>query len=193
MNKNRMKTPARLYVLLGTILLVLVGWAIFFYFVPPELLVDKIGIRNTYFAAFILAVIGGFSSITGTSLYATLAAFAHSGEVNTFILGGVSGLGLFLSDSLFYFIAEYGHGIILKVTARWKTAFDKLRRWVRIAPDWLVYAGIFLYTAFSPIPNDILFAVLVLSGYSYRQFAVYLFLGDLTFTLLLTNVAGSVG
>lgn len=188
-----MKSSARIYVLLGTAALILVGWAVFFYFVPPEILVDKIGVQNTYLAAFLLSVVGGFSSITGTSLYATLAAFAHSGEVNTFMLGIVSGLGLFLSDSLFYFIADYGHGILLKSTARWKTVFEKMRRWVRIAPDWLVYAGIFLYVAFAPIPNDILLAVLVLSGYSYRQFAFYLFLGDLTFTLILTNVAGSVG
>lgn len=188
-----MKSSTRLYVALGIIILVLVGWIVFFYFFPPELLVDKIGIRNTYLAAFILAVIGGFSSITGTSLYATLAAFAHSGEVNTLILGVVSGLGLFLSDSFFYFVANYGHGILLKVTSRWKVVFKKMQRWVRRAPDWLVYAGIFLYVAFAPVPNDILLAVLVLSGYSYKQFALYLFLGDMTFTYLLTHVAGSVG
>lgn len=186
-------SSTRLYVLLGTVILILVGWAVFFHFVPPELLVEKIGIRNTYLAAFILAIVGGFSSVTGTSLYATLAAFAYSGEVNSLVLGVVSGLGLFLSDSLFYLVAEYGRGIIVKVASRWDVLFNRIRRWVRIAPNWLVYVGIFLYSAFSPIPNDVLLAVLVLSGYSYRQFALYLFLGDLTFALLLTNVAGNVG
>lgn len=187
-----MKSSAQPYVALGVVLLILVGWAVFFHFVPPELLVNKIGIQNTYLAAFILAVVGGFSSITGTSLYATLVAFAGAGKVNPLILGVVSGFGLFISDSLFYFVADYGRKIIKRITARWETLFNRIRRWVRIAPDWVVYAGIFLYVAFAPIPNDILLAVLVLSGYSYRQFALYLFLGDLTFTYLLTHVAGSI-
>lgn len=193
MSTDVMKSSARLYLALGIVLLILAGWAVFFHFVPPETLVDKIGIENTYLATFILAIVGGFSSITGTSFYATLAAFAHGGTVNPLILGIVGGLGLFLSDSLFYFVANYAREMIRKTTERWEDIFNKIRRWVRIAPDWVVYAGIFLYVAFAPLPNDILLAVLVLSGYSYKQFALYLFLGDMTFTYLLTQVAGSVG
>jgi uncharacterized membrane protein YdjX (TVP38/TMEM64 family) len=187
-----MKPSKRTYALLGTILLILIAWALFFYFVPPEVLVDRIGIRNTYLAAFILAVVGGFSSITGTSLYAALAAFAQGG-VNTWILGIVGGLGIFFSDSLFYFLASYGREMITKIAARWNTVFDRIRRWIKLAPDWLVYTGVFLYSAFAPIPNDILLAVLALSGYSYRQFAPYLLLGDLTMTIILTNLAERVG
>lgn len=187
-----MKSSTQIYVLVAVILFLLIGWAIFFHYIPPELIVKKIGIQNTYLAAFILAVVGGFSSITGTSLYATLAALAHGGGVNTLILGLVSGLGLFLSDSLFYIIANYGRNIIKKTADHWEKIFNKIQKWIRIAPDWIVYSGVYLYSAFMPIPNDILLAVLAVSGYSYRQFALYLFLGDMTATILLTHVAGSI-
>lgn len=186
-----MKSSTRIYALLGIVVLVLVGWAVFFYFVSPELIIDKIGIKNTYLAAFILSSVAGFSSITGTSVYATLAAFAHGGA-NPLILGTVSGLGLFLSDSLFYFLASYGHTMITKTMAKWDTAFKKMRRWTRIAPDWLVFTVVYLYSAFAPVPNDLLLVVLVVSGYSYRQFAPYLLLGDLTGALVLAYVAGSL-
>lgn len=180
------------YITVGIAVLVIIGWIILFHFFPPNVLVEKIGIKNSYLIAFVMSVIGGFSSITGTSVYAALAAIAHSGGVNVTMLGIVSGLGIFLSDSLFYFAADYGRGMIVRIASEWETVFNRVRRWVRIAPDWLVYLGIVAYSAFSPFPNDILLAVLVVSGYSYRQFAPYLFVGDLTAMILLTHVAGAI-
>ena len=59
-------------------------------------------------------------------------------------------------------------------------------------PKWVVYGVIFLYAAFSPLPNDIILAVLALSNYSYRQFAPFLFLGDVTVALMLTYFGGTI-
>lgn len=191
LDEDMKSSRRRIYALLGLVILILIAWAIFFHFVPPEELVRKIGVQNTYLIAFLLAVIGGFSSITGTSLYATLIALSQGG-VNPTILGMVGGLGLFLSDSLFYFVLDYSRKMITKVADKWETIFNKIRSLVRRAPDWLVYVGVFLYSAFAPLPNDILLAVLTVSRYSYRQFAPYLFAGDIVMALLLTHVVNNL-
>jgi hypothetical protein len=180
-------TTRKIYGSLAVVVLLLLGWALFFHFYPVEKLIDSIGIRNTYFAAFLLAVIGGFSSITGTSLYATLLALSHNG-VNPWVLGLIAGVGLFISDSLFYFVALTMRSIISNITHKWNKLFKRIWQWIYTRPKWMVYAGIFFFIAFVPIPNDILLAVLALSGYSYRQFALFLFLGDITMALLLTTV-----
>lgn len=191
LDEDMKSSRRRIYALLGLVILILIAWAVFFHFVPPEELVRKIGVQNTYLIAFLLAVIGGFSSITGTSLYATLIALSQGG-VNPTTLGMVGGLGLFLSDSLFYFVLDYSRKMITKVADKWETTFNKIRSLVRRAPDWLVYVGVFLYSAFAPLPNDILLAVLTVSRYSYRQFAPCLFAGDIVMALLLTHVVNNL-
>jgi hypothetical protein len=178
----------------GSVLLIaslLLAWALFFHYYPVDRLVSDIGIQNTYFAAFMLAVIGGFSSVTGTSLYAALIALAHGG-VNPYALGLIGGLGLFISDSLFYFVAVKMRSVITTITNRWERVFRKVWQWTYRMPKWTVYLVIYCYAAFAPVPNDILLAVLALSKYEYRNFAVYLFLGDITMTLLLTTLSGGL-
>ncbi len=181
----------KFYGVIALVLLVLIGWALFFHFYPVDELVNDIGIENTYFAAFMLAVIGGFSSITGTSLYAALVALAHGG-VNPLVLGVIGGIGLFISDSLFYFVITKVRHILVDITKKWEHVFRKIWKWLYVTPSWIVYVMIFSYTAFAPFPNDIILALLAVSGYSYRQFAVFLLLGDLTMALLLTNVSNAV-
>ena len=187
----RMDKKKKFYGVIVLVLLVLIGWAVFFHFYPVDRLVNDIGIENTYFAAFMLAAIGGFSSVTGTSLYAALVALAHGG-VNPLVLGTIGGIGLFISDSLFYFVITKVRHILVDITKKWERVFRKIWKLLYVTPSWIVYTLIFSYTAFVPFPNDILLALLAVSGYSYRQFAIFLLLGDLTMALLLTNVSNAV-
>jgi hypothetical protein len=182
----------KLYGSVLAVILLLAGWALFFHYYPVEELVADIGIQNTYFAAFMLAVIGGFSSITGTSLYAALVALARGG-INPYILGLIGGFGLFISDSIFYLIATKIRSVISHITNKWERLFRKIWKWLYRTPSWIVYLGIFSYCAFAPFPNDVLLVVLALSGYSYREFAAFLLLGDITMALLLTTISSSTG
>lgn len=179
-----------LFMKYGAILLatfILVGWAVFFRFFPVDQIIDKIGIENSYLAAFLLATVAGFSSITGTSLYAAIIALAEGG-VNPVILGIVSGIGLFLSDSAFFYIIHKGKDHIAEIAKKWETFFKRLHKFIKRAPDWLVYTIVFVCVAFLPVPNDILLAVLAVSGYRYKQFFLFLLAGDITMTLMLTLV-----
>lgn len=175
----------RIYLTMLLIIVVLAGWALFFHYYPVEEIVNDIGVQNTYLAAFILAAIGGFSSLTGTSLYAALIALSKGG-MNPLALGIIAGLGLFLSDSVFYFIATRMRAFVSGITTKWERLFRNIWKWVHRTPDWIVYLSVFAYAAFAPLPNDIVLVALALSNYSYRKFAIFLLAGDVTISVLLT-------
>lgn len=187
---KKMTHRTRLYFSLAFIILFLIGWGLFFHYYSVESLIRAIGIQNVYLVAFLLAIVGGFSSITGFSLYAALATFAHGG-VSPYVLGAVAGLGIFLSDTLFYFLLFKMKALTTSIQKRSHGLIEKMWRFMYKTPSWIVFFCIYLYAGFAPVPNDLLLVVLVLSGYQYKEFAPFLFLGDLTAMILLTTVAAA--
>jgi len=167
------------------IVLVIVGWAIFFYFIPPTMVVEYIGLQNSYIVAFVLAVICGFSSITGTTFYVAVAALSHGGA-NPLILGIVGGLGLCISDFAFYFVVSKGTHVIDK---HWEKLSNFIKRLVKSMPNWAIYIFIFLYSTFAPIPNDIILVALAIGGTPFKKIAPFLFAGDVASTILLAYLS----
>lgn len=177
-------TRLKTYLPLIITIVVLIGWAIFFYYVSPTVIVDYIGVKNAYLVAFILAVICGFSSLTGSTFYVALAALSHGGA-NPIILGLVGGIGLCISDYAFYFVASKGTSVI---DTHWKKTTAFIRTWIYRVPDWLLYTIVFVYSAFAPIPNDVMLVALTLSDRPFKKFGPYLFAGDIASTLLLAYI-----
>src|SRR5262245_39905659 len=89
------------YLIFFLVFVLLLTLALVIFFITPEQIVAYIGVKNTYLVAFLLAVFGGLSAITGVSFFLSVAAFA-SGGANPFLLALVGGLGIFISDSIFY-------------------------------------------------------------------------------------------
>ncbi len=162
------------------IVLITIGWGIFFHFVSPDSLVQKIGIQNSYLVAFIVSAICGFSSITSTTFYVTIGALAKGGA-NPLLLGITGGLGVCLSDFIFYYVISRSTYIIDR---HWKKVTDFTARAIKILPDWMLHIFIFCYSAFFPAPNDILLVGLAFGKVPFRQIAPYLFAGDIVSTLL---------
>jgi Zn-dependent protease with chaperone function len=167
------------------ILFIIASWAVLFYFISPTSIVESIGIKNTYLVVFILALVCGFSSVTGATFYIALAALAHGGS-NPYILGLVGGIGLCISDFLFYMLVSKGVRI---VDVKWKKVSDRVKRWVRWMPEWGVKAFVYLYSAFAPIPNDFLLVTLAITGIPFKRIVLFLFAGDITSTLLLAYLS----
>jgi len=155
------------------------------YFVPSEDIVRTIGVDNTYLVLFFFGIFAGFSSLTGGSFYAAVATFAAGGS-NPIILGLAGGLGLFISDSIFYYVALRGIQIIRK---KWNRLPEKIAAWVNARNQWLVLGFVYAYAAFIPVPSDILLGALAISDYPYKKFAPYLLVGDLTLALLIAALA----
>lgn len=162
------------------IIALIVGWAILFFFVSPETIIDAIGVHNAYIVVFLLALIGGLSTITGTSLFAVIATFA-AGGAHPFLLGITAGLGIFVSDSIFFALARRGSQTIKE---RPRDIRDKLAYYIEQLPPWGLHGGIYLYVGLSPLPNDILMIALALARVRYRTIAPALFAASITIATL---------
>lgn len=158
-----------------------IGCAVLLYYIPPETLVRTIGVDNTYLVVFLLGALAGFSSLTGGSFYAAVAAFALGGA-HPVLLGLCGGAGLFLSDSMFFYVVMRGMKL---VRARWTGASERVARFIHRFPDWAVLLFVYVYAAIIPVPSDILLAGLALADYPYKKFGPLLAAGDLTFAMLL--------
>lgn len=167
------------YYLLAGIIAIILAINLLFFYVSPEEIVVGIGVRNSYLAVFLLAAIGGLSTLTGTVLFASLLTFAAGGS-SPLWLGLSAGLGIFLSDSIFFYLASYGREA---VPSGWDKALDKLEQRVRRLPEWAVLLGTYVYLGLTPLPNDLLMLALVLGGYSYRRVLPVLILGSFTVAL----------
>ena len=77
-----------------------------------EGLIEKIGIRNSYFVMFIVAFFGGFSAWISISFLATLITFSVGG-LNPFYLGVVAGVALAMGDLIMFYIGSKGRELIV--------------------------------------------------------------------------------
>lgn len=175
-------SQVRLFLVLLTILLI---WMVVFSFVDPAEVVSAIGVENTYLIAFLMAAIGGLSAPTGTSFFGAVATFAAGGaDIWLLVLAG--GIGVFISDTVFYLIAQRGATVFSESAAPLSGWLKhKTRHW----PKWAVLSGVFVYHGFTPFPNDILMIALVLSGYTYRTIAPVMLAGSFA----IVAVAATIG
>lgn len=146
------------------------------FFVSPEDVVDTLGVENTYLIAFLLAAVGGISTVTGASVFLTLATFA-SGGANAWLLGLVAGLGIFISDSVFYILARKGSDFFEGKVGRLR---HHLERFVQKATPWNIRIGVFVYVGIMPLPNDILMLALALARVPYSLIALPIFIGSIS-------------
>jgi hypothetical protein len=175
-------TATRRYRTLALVLLAVIGWAVLFRYVPADAIADYIGRQHVYAAAFLLALVAGFSSLTGSAAYAAIIGFARAGA-DPLLLGISGGIGLFLSDSAFYFLIMRGR---IALEGHFTRLLARTQSFIERVPAPVVYAFIYLFAAFGPIPNDVMLAALVLAGYAYRRFWPALLMGDITFALFLS-------
>lgn len=169
---------------LTAIILFFIALNVFFYFVSPDTIVEYVGVRNSYAITFIIAAIGGLSTVTGTVLFSTIATFAAGGS-NPTLLGIIGGLGIFISDSIFFHLAQLGRQF---VPNKWEGWIGKMHQFVQSYPLWLVLLLVYLYISFIPLPNDILMVALVLGGYQYRYVAPILLVGSISIALVIAHL-----
>src|SRR5690606_10619497 len=120
---------------------ILVALAIFFvlinlpfFFIGSEEIVRWLGVENTYLVIFLIAALGGLSSFGGTIWVSALVGFA-SGGAHPIILGIVSGIGIFISDSIFYHLALYGKK---SLPDSWQRRIRKILNFIHKTPSWII-------------------------------------------------------
>lgn len=155
-----------------------------FFFVRPDNIVNALGAKNSYLVIFFIAVIGGVSTLTGTVFFSTIFTFAAGGG-NPWLLGIFGGLGLFISDSIFFLLARLGRK---SVSEYWNKKIIEFENKLRRFPEWQIFLIIYFFLGFTPVPNDILMIVLAVAGYKYIKFSPYLLLGNITLAVIMANL-----
>lgn len=161
------------------------AWVILLRYLSPTELVTSIGINNGYLVAFFVALLGGTSSLTGVSFVAVIATLA-AGGLNPFLLALFAGVGIAVSDSMFFWIGRNAHDAIdSPLTHQY---LEKISIWINDRSRLVVGIFIYIYTALTPLPTDILTTILGLAHQPYRFVAIPLLLGGITFAYLVATL-----
>ncbi len=157
------------------------------YFINPEEIVDKIGVRNGYILAFIVSFFGGFSA-AGSISFIGLLIILVAGGINPIYLGLVSGISLAIGDMIMFYAGSKGRELI---RGKWDKKIDKVanifkkRKWLERMIPVIAY----FYIGFAPLPNDVLILFLATIKYSAKKMNTVIILGDITFALMVTILA----
>ena len=176
------------YLIVGIIALFLVALNSLFAYISPEEIVKTIGVENTYLVVLAISVIGGLSTLTGPALFTAIATFSAGGS-NPLLLALAGGSGIFISDSIFYFLILYGRK---SAPHSWEKHLDKIEDWIRRHSPKVILSGVYVYLSFTPLPNDLLRAALVVGGYKYKRIWPVLLAGSFTVALVTAYVGGLV-
>lgn len=173
------------YPIFLSLALFLVAWTTLLFFISPEELVANIGVTNVYLVIFLLAVFGGMSSFTGPSFFVAVGTAALGGA-DPLILALTGGVGLLISDTVFYYAALRGRRVLERYWQEW---VDWAVGIVGSLPRFAVFGGTYAYMGLSPLPNDVLMVVLALSKYPFWQLAPCMVAGNITLICVVSYAA----
>ncbi len=162
------------------ILILLLVWTPVFLFVDLPAVIDAIGVHNAYLVVFLFATIGGLSAFASPSFFATVAAFA-AGGADPWLLTLFGGLGMFLSDTAFFYLSKRG---VEALEGRKGTLVPWLVKNAQRTPAWALMIGTYLYLGFTPLPNDALMIALAVARVPYRHSLPVLAAGSITVVAL---------
>lgn len=165
----------------------LISLIILLYFINPEEIVNKIGVRNGYILVFIVSFFGGFSA-GGSVSFIGLLIILVTGGMNPIYLGLVSGISLALGDMIMFYAGSKGRELIkgkLNEGINNVANVFKKRKWL----EKMIPAIAYFYMGFAPLPNDVLILFLAAIKYPAKKMNVIIILGDITFALMVTILA----
>ena len=133
-----------------------------------------------YFAALVLGFAGGFHFIVPFPSIIFIPVFKQAG-LNFFVVALLLAIGMTAAYAVEYFFAQEGwskiHGHIID---KWTKKLHGWRRKHKLLPA----AGLFLYSAFVPAPNELSLPIFAGLGYSALSVITIIFLGNFVCTLV---------
>lgn len=180
--------PRKKTLLIAALLVLKVAlWTWLLTAIGAERVVAFIGAENGYVVMFLVALFGGLSTFTSVSYFASVLTLASAG-LNPVGLALCSSAGVSIGDAIFYFIGYLG---LRHVVAGWVSRFiERTSRWLEKKPRVFVFAAVYCYAAFTPLPNDILAVALGAMRQPLWLVLPALVLGNFTLTLLLSLFGG---
>lgn len=153
----------------------------------PAMLVDFLGVQNSYIVLFFVSLIGGFST-GGSATYITLIITLVAGGLNPWIIGLVAGVSLFIGDAIMLLLAQKGRTFIsgtLDKRLDRLTVYFKRTSWLKQSFPYIAY----IYSGLTPFPHDMLILFMAAIEYPRKKALVIIFLGDITFASMIALLA----
>lgn len=174
---------------IGVLLLaaLLIAWVAAITLVGPTVIIEYLGVRNGYLVALVVSAVGGFSLLTSGPLIATIAALAYAG-LDPIVLGILSGIGMTIGDSVYFFIGIRGKAALEDSASGERRA--KIEEWLRTRPKWMVPFVVYVYVGLTPLPNEALLLSLSVAGGKFSYVLPSLLLGNITLATAIA-LAGS--
>lgn len=160
----------------------LIVWSIFLITVDVAAFIESIKLGNAYLVLFLIAVFSSSSFLTSASFYATFVAYANSG-LDIYAISIIGGIGMGISDSIFFYLSRTAGDVISKDSK----LYNKVYNYVSKLPRWGVYIFTFCYSAFAPLPNDILIVTLGVLKFKYSRIIPLLILGNVVLLFLIAS------
>jgi len=162
------------------LLALVIGASIVFVFVDVELLIQTVGVDNSYLILFLVALIGGASVVTTSSYLALLYLMVNSG-LSPLILGSLAGLAIFIGDLVFYLLGKKA-GEALNAVENPTAA--KFQDWISKRSIRSVQLFTYVYAGLTPLPNDILTIGLGASKVTLKQIFWPLLIGSIQLQII---------
>lgn len=167
---------ACLVVLAAAVVAGLLTLAIWF---DSTVLVNLLGVQNSYIILFFVSLIGGFST-GGSATYLALLVTLVAGGLNPWATGLVAGLSLFIGDTIMLVLAQKGRTFINGTLDARLDGFAlrfKNTPWLQHSFPYIAY----VYSGFTPFPHDMLILFMAAIEYSRKKALLIIFFGDITF------------
>lgn len=163
------------------LLIILIAVSVLLFIFDPQVIVDYIGLHNVYLSLFVISLFSGVSTLTSVPYLATLYALAQT-TASPLLLGIAGGLGIFVGDVFYYYLGHSGRQII---SGRPKQYVDKFANWLGKRSDKFAEIISYLYTGFTPLPNDILMLAMSLGKVPFNKIAIPVLIGTVQLSILL--------
>lgn len=171
-----------MFITLGVFLIL---WSMVFANVDVASFVQRIGQTNGYIIAIVVALVGGLSAFTTASFYTTVAVLVVGG-LNPLLLALVVAPFLILGDYVFYYFGRKGRMLIPERNYRFLSKVESVVNHKRkIIPSFFIY----LYSGLTPLPADVLMALLAIAKYPFKYVIPVIFLGHITFIQIVSILA----
>jgi membrane protein YqaA with SNARE-associated domain len=162
-------------------------WSIILYWYDAREIVEWIGAENGYLITALVALFGGVSSLGGPTYIAVVLTFASAG-LNPIGLALASGLGVSIGDTVYFYLGKHGRETIGE--GKLQSLVHRLTAWVEKRSEFAVALFAYIYTGFTPLPNDILTIALGALKQRYIVVIPALVLGNITLVYLLARFGG---
>jgi len=170
------------------LLLLLALLNVVFFVESPRSIVDALGVENSYLVVFIIATLGGLNWFSSPVLYAAIASFS-AGGANPWLLGLAGGIGIAIGDTIIFLVLRHGYHSFRPSLQRTVMRFtDRVQR----VPDRIQYTLFYLILGFTPTPNDLIMALLVVLQYRLRIVVPMLILSGVTVATLTAHAGGTI-